>query len=282
MDSTLTDKLYKLLDKEFINEFIKLVNIECGAIRKPKYSNEYYLYHIILVLTDLKSWKSLKLVLSNKHENHYKTIQDKHLEWSKKKLYEKAYKNINAKYNISVLKGSANLTLFIDATNIYNKGGQEKIGYGQNPKKQESKISALCDINKNIYSLVLVPSRQQTETKRTFRHDSQYIEQSLDNLIETPIKYKTLNLVGDKGYALKPIPKAELKSKYNVKLVYPHKRNQKVKTPAKHKILLKDRYVIENVFAKLKAYGRICVRMDKLESTFMGFAYLAAMLIFQK
>ena|ERR1700677_1154961 len=134
-------------------------------------------------------------------------------------------KNINAKYNASVLKGSANLTLFIDATNIYNKGGQEKIGYGQNPKKQESKISVLCDINKNIYSLVLVSSRQLTETKRTFRNDSRYIEQSLDNLIETPIKYKTLNLVGNKGYALKPILKAELESKYDIKLVYPHKEH---------------------------------------------------------
>ena len=282
MGIDLIGKLYEILDKEFIEEFIKLININCRSIRKPKYSNEYYLYYIILVLTDLKSWKSLKLLLPEKHINHYKTIQDKHLEWSKGKLYEKAYKSINAKYNTSKLKGSANLTLFIDSTNVYNKGGQEKIGYGQNPKKQESRISALCDKNKNIYSLTLVTPRQKTETKRTFHNDSRTIEQSLDNLSETPIKYNALNLVGDKGYALKPIPKAELKSKRNVNLIYPHRRNQKIKTPAEHKVLLKDRYVIENVFAKLKVYGRICVRMDKLESTFMGFAYLAAMLIFKK
>lgn len=60
MEIDLIDKLYEILDKEFIDEFIKLININCRSIRKPKYSNEYY------------------------------------------------------------------LTLFIDSTNVYNKGGQEK------------------------------------------------------------------------------------------------------------------------------------------------------------
>ena len=132
----LNNKLYRLINKEFVIEFVKLVNINCRPIRKQKYSTEYYLYHIILVLTNLQTWKSLQLLHENKCVNHHKTIQDKHLQWSRLNLYEKTYKLIHDKYNLKKLKKSANLTLFIDSANIYNKNGQEQIGYGQNPKNK--------------------------------------------------------------------------------------------------------------------------------------------------
>lgn len=276
------EKIYNIIDKEFVCCFVKLVTEKCTQIRKPKYSTEYYLYYIILVLTDLKAWRSLILLHSDKPKNHYKTIQDKHLEWSRKNLYEKAYKEINKKYHQSDYKGSANLTLFIDSTNIYNKNGNEKIGYGHNPKKQESRISVICDSKLNIHSLTLVTTKQKTPTKKTIPFDNQTIDESLVNLNPKDLKYRTLNLVGDKGYAVKINKKLELKRQYNVNMVYPHKKNQKIKTPIKHKILLKKRYVIENVNAKLKVYDRICLRKDKKECTYMGFAYLAAMLTFKK
>jgi hypothetical protein len=277
-----SEKIYNIIDKEFVDCFVKLVNEECTQIRKPKYSIEYYLYYIILVLTDLKAWRSLKLLQTDKPKNHYKTIQDKHLEWSQKNLYEKAYKEINKKYHQSNYKRSANLTLFIDSTNIYNKNGNEKIGYGHNPKKQESRISVICDSKLNIHSLTLITTKQKTPIKKTIPYDNQTIDESLINLNPTDLKYKTLNLVGDKGYAIKVAKKLELKQKYNVNMVYPHRKNQRIKTPIKHKLLLKKRYVIENVNAKLKVYDRICLRKDRKECTYMGFAYLAAMLIFKK
>lgn len=277
------DNIYNLIDKEFVDEFINLVTKTCKIIRSPKYSTIYYLYNIILVLTNLQTWKSLRLLHLDKKPYHYKTIQDKHIEWSKLNLYEKTYKIINNKYHQKKLKGSSNLTLFIDSTNIYNKNGQENIGYGQNFKKQESRISAICDINKNIYSLTLVNSLSKEGTvKRTLPNDSRTIISSITNLLETNIKYRSIYLVGDKGYASKEQIKTNLKGTYNINLIYPHKRNQKHKTPILHKKLLKNRYVIENVFAKLKAYNRICCRKDKLICTFMGFAYLAAMLTFKK
>jgi hypothetical protein len=277
---TLNAKLYKLLNKEFIIEFKKQVKNECNPCRTPKYSIEYYLYYIILVLTDLNTWKALTLLHDTKPKNHYKTIQDKHYEWSGKNLYEKTYKNIHKIYHLNTTNDDI-LTLFIDSSNIYNKSGIENVGYGQNPKKQESRISAICDKNKNIYSFIMVKTINKTEKKKTLPHDSITIVPNLTNLFETDFKYKSINLVGDKGYAITQQTKENIKNKYKVDVVYPHKKNQKQKTSEEHKILLKDRYVIENVFAKLKVYNRLTVRKDKKECSYMGFLYLASMLIFK-
>lgn len=83
-------------------------------------------------------------------------------------------------------------------------------------------------------------------------------------MLETIIKYRYINLVGDKGYAALKHNKQLLKINYNINLIYPHKKNQKLKTAILHKQLLKSRYVIENVFSKLKTYTCICCRKDKL------------------
>jgi len=89
-------------------------------------------------------------------------------------------------------------------------------------------------------------------------------------------------LVGDKGYARNIKAKQHLKKTYKTELIYPHRKNQKVKTPEKSKQLLKKRYVIENVFAKLKRFNRICMRQDKLVSTYKGFIFLASIMLFKK
>ena len=235
-----------------------------------------------MVLTDLQKWKSLKLLHQEKEANHYKTIQDIHLKWSKLNLYEKTYKNINQKHNPTNFKKSKNYVLFIDSSNIYNKNGVEKIGYGQNPKKKESRISAICDENKNIQSLVLIDTIQKTEIKKTMPHDSKTIEQSLKDLTKKQIICKTIQLVGDKGYTIKKEEKLKLKENFNTEIVYPNKKNQKTRTLKRHKKLLKKRYVIENVFQQLKKYDRICMRKDKLECTYMGFLYLATIINFKK
>jgi transposase len=49
-------------------------------------------------------------------------------------------------------------------------------------------------------------------------------------------------------------------------------------TTNNHKKLLKDRYVIENVFANLKRFNRICIRRDRLAVTFKGFLFLATLI----
>lgn len=280
--NNIQEKLEEILDAEFIDEFINLVNVELPPVRKPQYTTQYYLYNILLALTDLQKWSSLHLLHTKNTKYHFKTIQNKHLEWSKKHLYEKTYKIINQKYHLNNLKKSANLVVFIDSSNIYNKIGSSKTGYGQNPKKKESRISAICDEHMNVHSMTLIKTIKKTEIKNTFPHDSRTIESSLTDLFKSEIKCRSLKVVGDKGYALKITEKQRINQKFNTEIIYPHKRNQKEKTPIKHKKYLKKRYVVENLFAKLKKYGRICMRKDRLECTYMGFLYLAVMINFKK
>lgn len=312
--NTYNIKLEKILDKEVIDIFIDIIHNENLIKRKPKYSIEYFLYHILLVLTDLKKWTSLKLVLHNDKDNHYSIIQKTHFKWCKKNIYKKVYNKLLEKYKLNNLKKSKNMVLYIDSTNIYNKRGIEKIGFGQNPKKKESRISLICDKFRNIYSLTLIDTykkpnvnidinqdikndtnkktnkkinkktNKKTNKKAllTLPNDCKTIKSSLDDLVLNNIKYKTLFLVGDSGYATRIENKKILHDEFNVKLAYPHKRNQKIKTPEKDKILLKDRYIVENTFAHLKNYSRICSRQDKLETTYMGFVFLAAIKHFKK
>lgn len=282
------EKLSKMLDIDFINEFLILVNERCKSIRTPKYSNEYYLYYISLVLTDLQKWDSLKLLFEDKKKNHYKTIQDIHLKWSNLNIYEDVYKIILNKYSKVNLKRSANLVLYIDSTDIYNKNGCENVGYGQDPKKKKTRVSAICNKKKQILSLVIIDTStkidkfNKTKIIKTLKNDSQTIESSVDKLLIDVFKCKQLKLVGDKGYLRTQKDKHILIDTKNTQIIHPHKKNQKEKTPKASKKLLKDRYVIENVFANLKRFDRICMRKDKLDVTFKGFLFLATIFTFKK
>lgn len=343
------DLLIKICDKNKVDFILETINEDCKHKRMPKYSNEYYLYYILMVLKHVQTWASLTYVINDENlnlsTNHYKTIQDKHLEWSKLDIYEKAYKKfLNSAKNID-LKGSKNLNLFIDSSNIYNKNGCTNVGYGNDPKKKQTKISAICDKNKTILSLAVVDiinrekigqarvgkrlnqkeavdrkiktliekkikenkndknlvdalkslitkenkniqkenkNVQKNEhkflAKTTLKHDSQTIEKSLDSLLINSKKSKKIHLIGDIGYMRTKKDKEKILKNYNVEIIHPQKKNQKDKTSEKNKKLLKERYVIENIFCKLKKFDRICMRKDKLTSTFKGFLFLATII----
>jgi len=263
-------ELYNLINKEYAEILISLINKKQS--RKPKLYDINNIQLYILVLTDLQKWESLKLILKDKPKNHYKTIQDIHLKWSIENAYEEAYMILLKKYKLTNLKNSQNINLFIDTSLIYNKNGCENVSYGMNPKKKESKISVICDKNKTIYSIT---------TQKTSMYDGHTINKSIESITKNKeIKYRTLNLIGDKGYALKKDDKEKLMIQHKINLVYPNRKNQKQKTSNKNKKLLKNRYVIENVFAKIKTFYRLVVRLDKLECTFRGFLFLASILKF--
>ena len=281
LPSGLNGKLYELIDKRFVDEFITVVT-EHSQKRTPKYPVEYYLYHIILVLSDVVKWSSLAKIRTviDKRPFHYKTIYAKHLEWSREDLYKKTYVIMNTKYHSHLWKDATTMDLLIDTTSIYNNNGQENIGYGGNPKKQESRISVISDVDKNVYSVTLVKTIQRTETKRTHPSDSRTVEASVVEL-KHYYQDKEINLTGDKGYATSLRDRDELKRKYNVKLIYPNRSNQRERTPEEYKPKLAVRYKVEHVFADLKKFNRICIRRDNYECTYMGFVYLAIMVMFK-
>jgi len=100
------------------------------------------------------------------------------------------YRQLLKKYKHVKLKKSANLVLFIDAALIYNKNGNESVGYGQNPKKKETKISTICDKDKNIHSVIITSVNHKTPIKNTLRSDASTIEDNVKNLLETNLKFR--------------------------------------------------------------------------------------------
>ena len=65
----------------------------------------------------------------------------------------------------------------------------------------------------------------------------------------------------------------------NVNLITVKRKNQKEQNTEDNKAKLKNRYKIENLFAKIKVFNRIHVRRDKLIVSFMGFVHMAVMRI---
>lgn len=345
----------KNMNKNKINSILSKVDEKCKSKRTPKYSNEYYLYHICVFFTDLQKWESLKLIVNNCDKYHYKTIQDIHLLWSSLNIYNEAYNDLLKNSGKLEHKKSANLSIFIDTSDIYNKNGSEDTGYSTDPKKKKTRVSAICDENKTILSLIVTAkidkstksnnnkNKPVTKTikervaielnkklqiirkefkktanvnslstydkminknslcktidkdslnkkinkkeitkfvaKDTLQYDSHTIEKTLDVL--PIIECKKKKLIGDAGYSRTQKDKDMLLETYNVELLYPQRKNEHKKTPLSTKKLMKKRYVIENVFQKLKRFDRVCVRKDKLTTTFNGFLLLATILTFK-
>jgi len=244
-----------------------------------KYSNKYYLEHIFNVLGDVVTWKSLmniKTIISN-HEYHYKTISKIHLEWARNKVYENAYTEyIRINKCCDITQDN-----FIDGTLIINKSGIENIGYGcgESLKKKFTSLTAVCNDNTKPISIICNPNYTKITKKnriiKTLPHDSKSILPSIDqinnNYENKNIKY---NLGGDKGFVF-DITKVPC----NVNLIAVKRKNQIAQNTDEETLILKKRYKIENLFAKIKVFNRVHIRRDKLIASYMGFVYLALMKI---
>ena len=85
---------------------------------------------------------------------------------------------------------------------------------------------------------------------------------------------KSYNLVGDGGFIF---DRSKLQS--NINLIAVKRKNQNVQNTVIEKQILKKRYKIENLFAKIKQFNRVHIRRDKLIVSYFGFVYLAFMKI---
>ena len=61
----------------------------------------------------------------------------------------------------------------------------------------------------------------------------------------------------------------------NINIVTPKRKNQKNRTSLNDKHLLKDRYKIEHVFAKIKSNNHIMVRTEKTITNYLSFIYIS-------
>ena len=131
-------------------------------------------------------------------EFHYKTINKKHLEWSRNNVYENAFSEMSrTTENCGVTQNN-----YIDGTLIINKSGVENIGYGcgESRKKKYTSLTLPCNDYGKPCSITCNASYTKTinDTKiiKTLPHDSQSILPSIKNINTT----KQYNLVGDAGF----------------------------------------------------------------------------------
>ena len=125
-----------------------------------------------------------------------------------------------------------------------------------------------------VYTKNIEFSTKKTLTIKTLSHDVKNavpVIQDLRKNISNDIK---INLYGDKGYVMSKVNKKNLLKKNNVKLVNVKRSNQKKKNTKKEERVLKRRYKVENMFARIIQYNRVHVR-DKTLACYMGFVYIA-------
>lgn len=268
----------KRLEKTYESILLKLVEQYIPSKRKRTYTNKYFLSQFKIMLNDLVSWESL-IVTKNyptNSEYHYKYLNQVFNKWVDLDLFKLAYSELLNTYyfklnNALKLK---TLNLFIDSTYIINKYGTDNIT--KNPeykKKKVSKLSIICDENKNILSAVECKTHINLDKKcNVFSHDIKSVQDTINEIqIKIP-SYVRTKIIGDKGYITQKTFKLNGK---NVKIIAPKRKNQKSKNTKNEKDVLTKRYVVENSNANFKKAERVMVRKEKLIKNYMGFVYLS-------
>ena len=227
-----------------------------------KYNYDFYIKQIITVTINGLSWNKLSLIINIDTD----LIRKKYNKWVKLDLFTKVNNIILKQYN----KKHKYKTLFIDSTNIINISGCFNFGYNIKNKKS-IKISVLVDHNK-------IP--HITDISKGSIHDAKIMETVINNKLNN--NKHNFNLVGDKGYIKNKDYVNTLKDTNIITLITPTRINSKQNNiiSDNNKILLKERYKVENFFSLLKrGYKRIIIINDKTLSNYYGFLNIAITLI---
>ena len=251
------------LEEKYKKLVLELVDRLIPKRRPCKYSNAYYFDNFVHVLKNVVSWKSLSKVFPNMPKNHYKTIQDKFLQWSKANIFEIAYEKLIEETK-KIYTEKSQIDLFIDTANINNKYGIEYATYGQNKKKKVTKISLVVNEEKIPLSVTFHKGN---------KHDSQTVTESLKKVTEG-IKYKKINVIGDSAYILKPLVLKDF-AEIKIRFIAPYRKNMKRKNSEFEVEKLSKRSKVEHSNAYMKDYNRVYVRRDRLIHTYRSFVFMA-------
>lgn len=151
--------------------------------------------------------------------------------------------------------------------NINGKDNTGKNHYDRNRKG--NKITVLVNGSGIPISIHMSPANV---------HDAKLIGTAINKSVIKIVKAK---IISDKGYINQRM-KNKLQRTANIKLIYPYRKNQKIKNTSFEKNLLKKRHIVENFFSWLKKYRRIQQRYDNKSVNYLNFVYLAAVDIIAK
>ena len=276
-------KKINLIYKKYI---IKIAENKYPNIKKRKYTLSYYLSKFELVLSKIVQWETLNITKDYPENKpfHWKTIQNEFNKWSNDNIFEEAYRLFLTEnyYKLNKIKKSNKINLFIDASYISNKYGEEMISKNYLDKKHHyTKISVLTDKNKNILSIVPVKETYYKDGNRmSFVHDINCVQETIDHLL---INHKNISICGDKGYINENKKFINKNGKYKkIKLITCKRKNQKIKNTNDDKLILKKRYVVENSFNDLKNAERIRTRKDKKIKNYISFCLLQCFIKFSQ
>jgi transposase len=245
-------------------------------IRKRKYNLDYYLNCFTKLLTDINKWESLSSIYPNQNKYHWKTVYNEFQKWSKANIFKIAFEQfIQTNYfKHSKVRQNKKLNLFIDVTKIHNLKGCDGITINNEyVKKNITPITVVCDKDKLPLGMsILKPKTFYSNGRKTSSHDVTGVQDVLDSISLKIPSYVKCYVIGDKGYITQ---KTFVCNKQTVNMITPKRCNQKHKTNRLAKKKLKDRYKIENLFAKLKANDRINVRHDRKLVNYLSFMYIS-------
>ncbi len=198
---------------------------------------------------------------------NYKTVHRRFQSWSKSKVL----RNILCELANEAREMDAKNfdEAYIDGMFIPARMGGEEIGYGY--KGKGTKIMAIVD-REGLPTAIGAFSNNHHEVK--------LVQLTLDFSV---VEVSPENLIGDTGFDSDDLDE-ELKEKYEINLISPHKKNRTKKKTQDGRSLrrMKRRFIVERTFSWLKWSRRIAQRWDYYVSNFLGFVELAAIQLYLK
>ncbi len=207
-----------------LKSIIKILYRELISNYSLKNDIDDYVEQIIYVLKYNIPWHLLK---SNLHYSTYFKFFKRLID---KNIFKIAFSIINVIYTKNNPYNDINF--FIDATNIRNMNGHDKLGINAKDKnKKGNKISVIVDANGIQISIKIVEAN---------KHDIRILYPNINRIKN--VKFKNVNLMADKGYINKNIKK--MLNIMDINLIYPYRKNQNKKNSENELNLLKRRIIV--------------------------------------
>jgi len=262
----------KYLEMKIILEpILKFIESTFSNKRKVKISNKECLYWAVKVLTTGVPWNHI-----TPNQCHYSTVYKRFKQWTTEHVFFNLWKQLVIDYQDKMLKIDSQWfkNLIIDSSMIKNIQGSDCIGKNHFDRNRlATKVSLIIDKQSIPLSCSFYPANQ---------HDATTIDSSIKNVIGRIKRRKSKlihNVIGDMGYIVNKQNKVRKINQHGINMVTPHRKNQKNKITTKDKMLLQSRYIIENVFCRLKKFNRVAFRRDKSITSFKSFFYLGLVIL---
>lgn len=212
---------------------------------------------ILFVLSQGCEWRAI-----DQPGARWNSVYQYYLRWSKSGFWEELWKSLARK-----LKRGCR---FLDSTHVKAhrcaanpRGGQSAQCLGRTKGGLNTKIHATVDSNRTPEKLYLSPGNDA---------DVMHAETVLEGCSGSRV-------VADKGYDSDAL-REDLYEK-GIEPCIPARSNRLDPLPYS-KAAYRKRHKVENYFERIKTFRRVATRYDKLAATFLGFVYLATIVVGHK